>query len=187
MLYLVLIMFGVFVLFWLGDLYLTLKTVKHLDKHVEVNPIIKGILSGRGRWIYFIKPLEIGAFLYLIWFLTNFQGVMPFYILLVFIFIYAMLVVNNAHVYYLATRKESIAFKAVFVGMLIAMLLFIFLNYALYQNLGVSYKATDEANNKYNDLYAQCLKTNATLGVLAPQNIVLPREVNLPIFGGGAP
>ena len=30
MLYLTLITFGVFLLFWFGDLYLTLKTVKHL-------------------------------------------------------------------------------------------------------------------------------------------------------------
>ena len=183
MLYLVLITFGIFVLFWLGDLYLTLKTVKYIDKQIEINPIIRGMLSGRGKLIYLVKPLELGIFLYLLWFLTNFQDVIPFYILLIFIFVYALLVVNNAHVYYLATKKESGAFKVVFMSMLIAMLLFIFLNYALYQDLGVAYSAIDEANNNYNNLYAQCLN-NTTVSFPTPQTAELPPEVNLPIFGG---
>ena len=56
---LILITFGVFLLFWLGDLYLTLKSVKHLGKHLEINPFIRLILKGRGRLIYLLKPKNL--------------------------------------------------------------------------------------------------------------------------------
>ncbi len=184
MLYLVLITFGVFVLFWLGDLYLTLKTVKHLDKHVEVNPLIRGFLSGRGKLIYLVKPAELAAFLYLIWFLTKFEGAVPFYILLVFIFVYSMLVVNNAHVYYLVTKKDSSAFRVMFAGLTIAVLLFIYLNYLLYLDLGISYGALEKSNDKYNELYQQCISNSTLSKGVQDSQINLP-EFNLSVDRGG--
>jgi len=184
MLYLILITFGVFVILWLGDLYLTLKTVKHLSRDIELNPIINFILKGRGKLIYLFKPLELIAFLYLIWFLNKFEGVIPFYILLVFIFFYALLVINNAHVFYKATGKESMVFKVVFLGLTIAMLFFIYLNYLLYLDLGVAYNALAESNDKYNELYWQCKEGNASITTPEPQDIktTFP-ELNLPIRG----
>lgn len=186
MIQLILIVFGVFLLFWLGDLYLTIKTTKHLGNKVEINPIIKFILRGRGRFIYLFKAIELGIFLYLIWFLTSFEGVIPFYILLFFIFFYSMLVVNNAHVYYKVTKKESIAFKIIFIGLVIAMLLFIYLNYLLYMDLNTSYNALAESNNHYNDLYRQCQQNNASISAPAPKDIteIIP-ELNLPIRRSG--
>ena len=185
MLYLILITFGVFVIFWLGDLYLTLKTVKHLGKDIEINPIIKFILKGRGRLIYLFKPLELIAFLYLIGFLNRFEAVIPFYILLVFIFFYAMLVVNNAHVFYKATQKESIAFKVIFIGLTIAMLFFIYLNYLLYLDLGISYDALAKSNDRYNELFWQYKEGNISITTPEPQDIktIFP-ELNLPIRRG---
>lgn len=182
MLYLILITFGVFVLFWLGDLYLTLKTVKHLGRHLEINPIIRFILRGRGKLIYLFKPLELAAFLYLIWFLTKFEGVIPFNILLIFIFVYAIIVVNNAHVFYKVTKKESIAFKVIFIGLTIMVLFFIYLNYLLYLDLGVSYDALAKSNDKYNELFWQCKEGNISNTLLEPQDLktTFP-ELNLPI------
>ncbi len=186
MLYLTLITFGVFVLFWAGDLYLTLKTVKHLGRHIEINPIIKFVLRGRGKFIYLFKPIELIAFLYLIWFLNRFEGVIPFYILLVFILFYALLVVNNAHVFYKVTKKESRAFKIIFVGLTIAMLFFIYLNYLLYLDLGVSYGALYESNEKYNELFWQCEEKNISITTPEPQDFKIKfPELNLPIRRSG--
>mgnify|MGYP001573989451 CR=1 FL=1 len=182
MFYLILITFGVFVLFWLGDLYLTLKTIKHLGKHLEINPIIRFVLRGRGRLIYLLKPLELAAFLYLLWFLTKFEGALSFNILLIFIFVYAMLVVNNAHVYYKITKKESKAFKVIFVGLTIMLLFFVYLNYQLYLGLNISYDALAESNARYNKLFWQCEYQNisTTLPTKKGINNAFP-ELNLPI------
>lgn len=161
MIYLTLITFFVFLLFWLGDLYLTIKTVKKLGNEIEINPIIRFLLRGRGRLIYLFKPIELFAFVYLLWIINTFDGIISFNILLVFIFFYALLVVNNAHVYFKVTNKESIAFKVIFIGLTIMMLLFIYLNYMLYKDLGISYNALDKSNDKYNELYWQC-QSNST-------------------------
>lgn len=162
MLYLILITFGVFIIFWAGDLYLTLRTVKHLDTSIEINPLIKFVLKGRGKLIYFFKPVELLSFLYLIWFLNKFDGGIPFYILLGFILFYALLVINNAHVYFKATKKESVAFKVIFLLMTIAMLFFIYLNYLLYLDLSVTYTALSKSNDKYNELYWGCKAEKTT-------------------------
>jgi len=153
MLYLILLTFGVFIIFWLGDFYLTVKTVKYLGNGAEINPIIKFLLRGRGRLIYLFKPIELLAFLYLLWFINKFEGIISFKILLVFIFVYSLLVINNAHIYYKATKKESVAFKVVFFCLVLAMLFFIYLNYLLYVDLGVSYNALEKSNDRYNQLY----------------------------------
>lgn len=186
MLYLTLITFGVFVLFWGGDLYLTLKTVKHLGNHVEINPFVRFILKGRRKLIYLFKPVELIVFLYLIWFLNKFEGVIPFYILLVFILFYSIIVINNAHVFFKATKKESIAFKVIFSGLTIAILFFIYLNYMLYLDLGVAYNALSKSNDKYNELYGQCQEKNASITTPEPQDIktAFP-ELDLPIRKSG--
>src|SRR3989339_1700785 len=119
MLYLILITFGVFIVFWWGDLYLTLITFKHLKKGLEINPVLRYILKKRGKLIYLSKTLEILLFLTVIWFLGTSKNSISFYLLLIYILIYSFLVVNNAHVYYKATKKESKAFRNIFLALVI--------------------------------------------------------------------
>jgi len=182
MLYLILITFGVFVIFWLGDLVITLKTVKHLGHKAEINPIIRFILKSRGRFIYIFKIVELGVFLYLIWFLFSFEETAHFYILLLFILLYSLLVVNNAHVFYKATGKESLFFKFVYLGLVVAMLLFIYLNYMLYLDLGTSYEALSSSNERYSKLYWECKKGNETVNAPLPHDLTtILEDFNLPI------
>jgi len=185
MLYLILIVLGVFLIFWLGDLYLTRKTIKHLGNKVELNPIIRFISKGRGKLIYLFKPIELGIFIYLLWSLAKFGGAIPFYILLFFIFFYSLLVINNAHVYYKATKRESTAFKIIFLGLMVAMLFFIYLNYLLYLDLNISYDALSKSNENYNELYALCQESNS-ISTPEPRSIteIIP-ELNLPIRRSG--
>lgn len=184
-LYLILITFIVFAIFWLGDLLITLKTVKRIGKSVEVNPLVKLFFVFRGRFIYLFKLVEIGAFLYLIWFISNFDGVLPFHMLLGFILLYSLLVVNNAHVYYKVTGQESLIFKAVYVGTVLAMLAFIYLNFLLFQDLNTAYKALGDANVKYNTLYWQLQSHNKSINASLPQDLTdVLKGLNLSIRRG---
>jgi len=169
MLYLILLVFGVFVIFWLGDLVLTVKTVKKLGHGVEVNPIIRTILKFRGRFIYVFKIVEIGAFLYLIWYITKFNSNLSYTILLVFIFIYSLFVLNNSYVYGKIIRKQSIVFGLIYITLVLAILLFIHLNFLLYHDLGVTYDAIKISNDDYNELYAECKQQN--ISAEEPQDI----------------
>ena len=171
MLYLILITFGVFAIFWLGDLVITVKTVKHAGHKIEANPILRFLFKFRGRYIYIFKLLELGIFLYLIWFITTFEDTLPFYILLGYILFYSLLVANNAHIYYKVTGKESGTFKAVYVGLIFAMLFFIYLNYLLYQDLGTAFSAIGKCNDKYSGLYTQCFEEDKVESSDAPREI----------------
>lgn len=185
MVYLILITFTVFLIFWLGDLIITLKTVAIGGKHIEANPILRFVFGFRKKFIYVLKPLEIGVFLYLIWFLTKFKGASSFYILLVFILVYSLLVVNNAHVYYKVTGKESIIFKLVYVGTVFTMLAFIYLNFLLFQDLSTSYKAIGEANSRYNEFYQKSSLQNKSVGAPLPQDLdAVLESLNLSIRRG---
>lgn len=184
-LYLILITFVVFVIFWLGDLLITVRTVSKGGKQFEVNPLLRFVFSFRRRFIYVLKPLEIGAFLYLIWFLTQFKGASSFYMLLVFILVYSLLVVNNAHVYYKVTGKESFVFKLVYVGTVLSMLAFIYLNFLLFQDLNTAYTAIGGSNNRYNELYQQTTQQNRSGDTPLPRDLTeVLNSLNLSISGG---
>ena len=184
MLYLILILLFVFIVFWLGDLFLTIKSVDKLNPSLEINPIIRFILKGRRKFIYLFKPLELFAFIYLIWYLSNFQNSISFMVLLGFIFIYSLLVFNNSHVYYKITGKESIIFNWVFIGLAISLILFIYLNYLLYQDLGITYAALESSNNKYNELASTYEQSQNNDSEIPNVNQTFPL-VSLPIRRSG--
>lgn len=182
MLYLILLVLLVFTIFWFGDLVLTLKVAKHLGHEVEINPIIRVILKTRRKLIFLFKALELGAFIYLLWFLSTFEGKTPFYILLIFILFYSLLVANNAHVFYKTTGKESIVFKLVYLGLVLSILFFIYLNYLLYNDLEMSYNALGAANSKYVELYSKYETQNKSLAKELPRDFAqLLDELNLSI------
>ena len=135
MLYLIYLTIAVFSIFWLGDFILTLQTVRALGPHVEVNPLLRAILTTRGHLIYIVKPLELVAFGYLIWYLSVTQGRLSFHVLLGFILMYALLVWNNARVYFKASGTESPYFYVAYLGLVGALLLFMYLNFLLYTDL----------------------------------------------------
>jgi len=182
MLYLILLTFFVFVIFWLGDLVLTIKVAKYLGHEVEINPIIRYVLKTRGKFIYLFKIAELGAFLYLIWYLSTFEGKTPFYILLVFILFYSLLVANNSNVYYKATQRESVVFKFVYIGLVLSILFFIYLNYLLYRDLETSFNALGTANSKYAELYSKIEVQNKSSTTEIPTDFAhLLDELNLSI------
>ena len=183
MLTLIFLTLGAFTLLWIGDFYLTLKTIKKMSYKIEINPIIRIFLRFRGRYIWLFKIAEFGVFLYLIYFLTNFINTTPFYILLVYIFFYSLLVANNSHIYYKVTGKEDSILKYIFIGISIYIILFIYLNYLFYSDIVTTYSVISNYQTSYNNLYQTCKQLNATgtsplpeslLSVIKSLNIRIP-------------
>jgi len=183
MLILILLTFGVFTLLWIGDFYLTLKTIKKMGYKIELNPIMRTVLRFRGKYVWLFKTIEFGIFLYLIFFLTNFDSNISFYALLGYIFFYSVLVINNNHIYYKVTGKKSFAIDCIFIGLSISIILFIYLNYLFYSDLVKTYGIIFSYQTSYNNLYQTCKQLNATgtsplpeslLNVIKSLNIKIP-------------
>lgn len=156
---------------WLGDFYLTIKTVKKIGPKAEINPIMRSVLGFRGKHVYLFKIVELGLFLYLIYFLSNFNGVVPFYTLLGYILFYSLLVANNSHVLFKVTKEETLTLNYIFVGVTICTILFIYLNYLMFADLLTTYTAISQCHISYNQLYQTC-NQNTTMISKLPENLL---------------
>lgn len=182
MLILTLLTFGIFFLLWLGDFYLTIKVVKTAGTQIEMNPIIRKLFNFRRRYIILFKTIEIGFFLYLIYFLTGIGNIIPFFILLIYILFYAVLVTNNSRVYYQANKKENTAFKYVFLGLIFFLILFIYLNYLFYSDILIAYNTLSSCQTSYTDLYSLCKKSNITSNISASDYLTeLAKTIRIPL------
>lgn len=184
MLHLILLIAGVFVLLWFGDLLITLRTIKSTNHKFELNPIQRFIFKMRSKFIYLAKIIEIAIFLYLIVYITKLNGSASFNILVGFIIVYGLIVLNNSIVYSRIFKKQSTIFGFIYFGLLIAIVLFIYLNFMLYQDLGTTYNAIQQSNDEYNQLLDQCRQTNenVTSEYTSKMDDVL-KDLNIPIRG----
>lgn len=182
MLNLIVLTFLVFMVLWLGDFYITLKTVRKRGIRAEANPIMKFYLL-RGKLVWLFKALEIGIFFYLLSFLTVIGNTTtPFYILLTYIFIYTLLVANNSRVYFKVMNKESGAFKLIFVAISILMVFFIYMNYLVYSGLMLSYNTLMECQSEYKELNWECYQENTTAPISSIDELEdILNSLNIPI------
>jgi glucan phosphoethanolaminetransferase (alkaline phosphatase superfamily) len=148
-----------------------MKTTKRIGPTTELNPIMRGFLQLRGKYVWIFKVTELSLFFYLIYYLTSFTGTIPFYTLLVYIILYGILVANNSRVYYKVTGEQSLVINYAFIGITIFITLFIYLNYLLYSSLTLSYNTITKCYSSYNDLYWTCNQQNATGGVALPTEL----------------
>ena len=155
MLTLILLTFLVFVVLWVSDLYLTLKVVKKVGVKAEANPLLRKVLSFRGRFSWAFKGIELLLFLYLIYYLSTF-GTLPFYILLGYIFFYAILVANNSRVYFQVTKKSSPAFRYTFLIISLLLIMFIYLNFLFYSGLTLTFDELRTCQSEYKNVYREC-------------------------------
>jgi len=162
MLTLILLTFIVFFVLWMGDMLLTLKVIKKVGTKAEVNPIIRKIVSFRGKFIWLFKFIEITLFLYLIYYIQTFSGKTAFYILLGYIFFYSLLVANNSKVYFQVTQQESRIFRYMFLIISVLLIMFIYLNFLLYSGLTLTYSEFGKCQSKYKSLYWECYQKNIT-------------------------
>lgn len=171
MLLLILLTFLVFISFWLGDFYLTLKTAKRIGVEVELNPLMRLFLRFRGRYIWILKLGELILFFYLIYYLTSFDNLIPFYTLLGYVVLYGLLVANNSKIYYEVTGEQSPVILYLFVGVTIFIALFIYLNYVLYSDLTNSYNILISCKSSFNTLYQVCQQNNTAVKPILPPDL----------------
>lgn len=162
MLTLILLTFLVFFVLWIGDLVLTLKVTKKVGSEAEVNPIMRKILSFRGKFIWAFKSIEIGFFLYLIYYIQTFSGQTAFHILLGYILFYSILVANNSRVYFQVTKEASGAFRGIFLIISVLLVMFIYLNYLMYSGLTLTYSKLGECQSDYKSVYWECYQKDVS-------------------------
>ncbi len=80
-----------------------------------------------------------------------------------YILLYGLFVANNSRIYFKITKSESMAFKYIFIILLITIVVFIYLNYLSYNDLGISFDALKKCNNNYNELYHSCKNISSNI------------------------
>jgi hypothetical protein len=162
MLVLILLTFLVFFIFWLADLILTRNVVKKVGTKAEVNPLLRKILNFRGKFIYIFKIIEMGLFLFLIYYIQTFSGQTSFHVLLGYIFFYSILVANNSRVYFQVSKKDSTVFRWTFLVISVLLIVFIYLNYFMYSGLMLTYSELGKCQSDYKNTYWECYQKNVT-------------------------
>lgn len=146
---LIIITFVVYFSLWLADIHLTLKTVNKTGTHAEVNPVMKRLLGARRRYLWAFKTIEMGAFLYLIFYLTSFsEGGHALLPLLVYIIFYSILFANNSRAAFAATGKDSTVTYLMVVLLAFALVTLIYLNYSSFQDLTGLYERLAECREQ---------------------------------------
>jgi hypothetical protein len=153
---LIILTFIVYFFLWIGDFYLTLKTVKKLGPSVELNPLVKRIFKLRGKYLWAFKAVEFLAFLYLIFYLTYFFTELPIFTLIFFILAYGFIVANNSHVYFVATNQENKILYFIFLALVFITVSLIYLNYVLFKDVSKSYEALSECKTQLGEISRIC-------------------------------
>ena len=153
---LIILTFALFITLWMADLFFTTRSVSKLGVGVELNPVLRFIMSVRGKYIWPFKALEIILFSYVIWKTASFDEEVSFSVLLGVIFVYCFVVAMGLKVYIDLTGKSApVAF--LFFCLSILLLLFIYSNHLEYQNKIALYNALSGCGSAYNDLYFECV------------------------------
>ena len=162
MLTLILLTFFVFLVLWTSDIILTRNVTEKVGAEAEINPLLRKILSFRGKFIWLFKLIEIIFFLYLIYYIQTFSEKIAFYTLLGYIFFYSLLVMNNSKVYFQVTGKSSNTFRWTFLVISILLVMFIYLNFLMYSGLTMTYSTLGRCQSDYKNLYWECYQKNVT-------------------------
>lgn len=119
---LVVFTYGVFVVLWLADLYMTHSCIKEIGSKIELNPVLRILMRANRKIFYPFKVFEICAFTFGVVNVTLEGGDAIFYVLAVLIFIYSIVVAQGFSVY--NQIKDSIKpALAVFMAIMILLLL----------------------------------------------------------------
>ena len=153
--------FAVFLIMWVADLYFTTRSVKEIGRGVEMNPLLRGILKIRAKFIWPFKIFEIGIFSYILWQISILNEGITFSVLLSLILVYSLVVFAGLKVFIDATGRST-PVVMLFFALSLSLLLFIHLNHQEYQNKSSVSSAFSDCSSKYAELYALC-KTNANV------------------------
>jgi len=160
-LHLIFLIFALFLVLWVSDLFFTISCIKKVGKNVEINPFIRLVMSTRSRFIWLFKFLEILVFSYLIWYVSNLNEELGFSLLLGVISVYSLVVLMGLKVFIDLTGKSTPVVLLFFV-ICVSLLLFIQLNHLEYRNKTTVSNALSECNSNYANCYTSCNSNSTT-------------------------
>ena len=96
---LVIFTYGIFVVLWLADLYMTHRCIKEIGSMIEFNPILKVLTRASPKLFYPFKVLEIALFTWGVMNVTLEGGSAIFYVLMGLVAVYAIVVAQGFNVY----------------------------------------------------------------------------------------
>jgi len=170
---------GFFLVLWLADAFLTLKSAKKVGSIIEINPIVKAVLSFRGKFFVIFKAVELIAFGALIFYVAFTDSVYLLYLLYILILFYGVLVAQGLNVYSKLFQSNR-PMVTLFIIVILFVLFFINLNYSIFYNSVKIAEETNRCNNEYAVLYGECKG-----GVPQKSFHIDPFDLNIVIPGGG--
>ncbi len=155
------LMFSIFIVLWISDLYFTVKSTEKTGNEIEVNPIMGTLLRLRGRFLWFFKLAELIVFSFLIWILSSANAETAFNIFLGLIFLYSILVAQGINIYIKAVGN-AFPVALVFFAVCVIAILFIKINYDTFLNSILMSNALQTCNSEYASIYGNCSNNSAT-------------------------
>jgi len=174
MLPLIIITYGVFLVFWLADIYFTYTGVKRLGVSVEVNPLLHSLMKIRRKFLGLFKLIEITLFSYLVWQLSQLDEELLFNILMGVILFYSLIVAAGIKVY-VEVSDCSTPVVLFFLVVSLVLVLLIYLNHMEYVNRGILADSLNDCGKKYASLYTESSVGNES-GLASPQDYSLLSE-----------
>jgi len=166
---LILMMFSIFLVLWLGDLYFTVKSTEKRSSAIEVNPIMNALLRLRREFLWIFKIAELAVFSYLVWVISSLNSEIAFNVLLGIIFLYSLLVTQGMCIYLKAVGNASPVVLVFFVMSLIA-IIFVRINYDTFLNSVSISNALGMCNSEYVNLYRNCSNNSANMSAYSSNN-----------------
>lgn len=167
---------GLLIFLWLADAFLTIRVAKKIGSHVELNPIIRLILSFRGKFFPIFKLVEIIVFGATIFFVATLNNPYALYLMYILIIVYGLLVSQGLSVYSkIFSDSKPIIFT--FIILILFALFFINLSYSIFYNSTKIAEETNNCGNAYAKLYSECKGTPSPTNYNVNPfdfNIVLP-------------
>ena len=160
MLSLIIASYIVFLVLWIADIYFTYKGVSKLGNSVEVNPLLRGIMNFRRRFLGIFKIAEISLFSYLIWQLSILDDNMVFNLLLVVILVYSLVVAAGIKVYIDAVGNSMPVVIFLFL-ICVIMVLFMFVAREEHISKSAVVDSLIDCNDAYANIYYGCNLSNS--------------------------
>jgi hypothetical protein len=166
---LILLMFSIFIVLWVGDFYFTVKSTERTGSAVEMNPIMGALLKLRGRFLWFFKIAELAVFSLLVWVLSSANAETAFNVFLGLISLYSILVAQGINIYIKAVGN-AFPVALVFFAVCVIAIVFIKINYDTFLNSIVMSDALRTCSSEYASIYGNCSNSSATTPVHQSNN-----------------
>ena len=102
------LLFGGFIILWVFDIIFTKRCVDKLGPEIELNPIIRGLLGIRARYMLLLKSLELLVYGLVYFFVQRYDEVLALKLLMLAMIAYSTIILAGMRIYLLTTNSKTI-------------------------------------------------------------------------------